>query len=181
MNRQSTWLRYVAHGDVARFLAEGWSVRDDLVGTNHGFYSVLMTFDGQGEPPIMTPDQIQIAAICEARALGNHLSRALEMILLADRSGHPMSNIETAVWWLERAIDTDAPLRAGPSQGGFGSVITMVSTFGLTPLLDTAAFGILRSGVSARELRQTILVLREDLDLRKRRLAQASTDSAVLA
>lgn len=42
--------RYVPHADVQRRMAEGWVVADDLAGTNHGWYSVLMQWQGAGEP-----------------------------------------------------------------------------------------------------------------------------------
>ncbi len=45
-----TWFRYVTHSDVGRWLAKGWTVVDDLTGTNHGHYSVLMKFEGDGDP-----------------------------------------------------------------------------------------------------------------------------------
>lgn len=45
-----TVLRYVAHGDVLLRLAQGWEIADDLYGTNHGHFSVLMIWKGEGEP-----------------------------------------------------------------------------------------------------------------------------------
>lgn len=44
------WLRYVAHADVSRYLAKGWLISDDLKGTSHGAYSVLMVWGGEDEP-----------------------------------------------------------------------------------------------------------------------------------
>ena len=44
------WLRYVPHSQILLYLAKGWSISDDLVGTNHGNWSVLMKWDGEGEP-----------------------------------------------------------------------------------------------------------------------------------
>lgn len=37
-----TEFRYVRHEDVERYKAEGWTVVDDLCGTHHGEYAVLM-------------------------------------------------------------------------------------------------------------------------------------------
>jgi hypothetical protein len=45
-----TWLRYVPHGQVLWHLAKGWTLSDDLMGTNHGAFSVLMVWAGKGEP-----------------------------------------------------------------------------------------------------------------------------------
>lgn len=45
-----TWLRYVPHGDLLRFLAMGWVISDELHGTSHGNYSILMRWEGIGEP-----------------------------------------------------------------------------------------------------------------------------------
>ena len=44
------WLRYVIHAEVEKFLAQGWEVSDDLQGTSHGKYAVLMRWTGEGEP-----------------------------------------------------------------------------------------------------------------------------------
>ena len=44
------WLRMVPHSDLLRRLAEGWVVSDELHGTNHGNYSVLGVWAGEGEP-----------------------------------------------------------------------------------------------------------------------------------
>lgn len=44
------WLRYVPHAQILRFLATGWAISDELHGTNHGEYSVLMIWEGEGEP-----------------------------------------------------------------------------------------------------------------------------------
>lgn len=45
-----SWLRYVPHGEVLVHLARGWTLADDLVGTNHGHFAVLMRWTGEGEP-----------------------------------------------------------------------------------------------------------------------------------
>ena len=45
-----TWLRYVILADVGRYLAEGWTIVDDMVGTHHGNFAVLMKWAGEGEP-----------------------------------------------------------------------------------------------------------------------------------
>lgn len=47
----TTWLRYVVHADIGAWLARGWTIVDDLAGTNHGHFSVLMKFTGDGDPP----------------------------------------------------------------------------------------------------------------------------------
>jgi hypothetical protein len=45
-----TWHRYVRHSDVPSYIAKGWVVTDDLAGTSHGQWSVLMQWEGFGEP-----------------------------------------------------------------------------------------------------------------------------------
>lgn len=50
-----TWLRYVPHGDLLRHLALGWIIRDELHGTNHGHFAVLMIWRGDGPPPNEKP------------------------------------------------------------------------------------------------------------------------------
>jgi len=45
-----TWLKIVPHSEVLYHLATGWVVSDDLSGTPHGFYGVLMAYVGEGEP-----------------------------------------------------------------------------------------------------------------------------------
>ena len=45
-----TWLRFVTHAEIGSFLAKGWTISDDLSGTPHGAYSVLMIWTGEGEP-----------------------------------------------------------------------------------------------------------------------------------
>lgn len=47
-----TYLKYVAHSLVEKHLAAGWVLSDDLSGTTHGQYSVLMQWTGEGEPPL---------------------------------------------------------------------------------------------------------------------------------
>lgn len=37
--------RYVRLADVGRFLAEGWTLRDDMANIHHGAYAVLMIRD----------------------------------------------------------------------------------------------------------------------------------------
>lgn len=44
-----SWHRYARHADVAALEAAGWAVSADL-GPTHGFYAVLMTWTGAGEP-----------------------------------------------------------------------------------------------------------------------------------
>lgn len=44
------FLKYVAHGEMLIHLAGGWEISDDLVGTSHGNYAVLMVWMGEGEP-----------------------------------------------------------------------------------------------------------------------------------
>jgi hypothetical protein len=45
-----TFLKYVVHGELLVHLAGGWAISDDLHGTNHGNYAVLMVWMGEGEP-----------------------------------------------------------------------------------------------------------------------------------
>lgn len=44
-----TWLCYVTFDDVPEYQAKGWKVVSTL-GGNHGHYSVLMQWEGEGEP-----------------------------------------------------------------------------------------------------------------------------------
>lgn len=44
------WLRYVPHGQMLPFLAKGWQISDEMHGTNHGNYSVLMFIESEDEP-----------------------------------------------------------------------------------------------------------------------------------
>lgn len=39
------WLQYVPHAQIVAFLAKGWRISDELHGTNHGHYSVLMCIE----------------------------------------------------------------------------------------------------------------------------------------
>jgi len=45
-----SWFRYVLHRQVAEYEAKGWILADDLAGTSHGNWSVLMKWEGQDEP-----------------------------------------------------------------------------------------------------------------------------------
>lgn len=45
-----SWFRYVRHADVSRREAEGWTLAGDL-GPTHGYWSVLMQWSGEGDPP----------------------------------------------------------------------------------------------------------------------------------
>ncbi len=45
-----TYLKYVRHHEVEAYKAKGWVVSDDLSGTHHHFYSVLMSWNGEGDP-----------------------------------------------------------------------------------------------------------------------------------
>lgn len=44
------WLRYVPHNQILLFLARGWQISDELHGTSHGAYSVLMCIESDTEP-----------------------------------------------------------------------------------------------------------------------------------
>lgn len=46
------FLRYVNHHRIEEYSAKGWVMSDDLGGTPHGQYSVLMMIDAneEGEP-----------------------------------------------------------------------------------------------------------------------------------
>lgn len=46
-----TWLKYVPHSALVLHLAKGWRISDELHFTNHGEYSTLMVWGGEGEPP----------------------------------------------------------------------------------------------------------------------------------
>ena len=45
------WFAYVRHEEVSAREQQGWRVVADL-GPVHGFWSVLMAWTGQGEPPL---------------------------------------------------------------------------------------------------------------------------------
>lgn len=45
-----TWLRFCPHSQMLRFLAKDWILVDELHGTNHGHWSVLLQYSGEGEP-----------------------------------------------------------------------------------------------------------------------------------
>lgn len=45
-----TYLQMVPHDRICEFLAKGWEIADELHGTNHGEYSCLMVWNGEGEP-----------------------------------------------------------------------------------------------------------------------------------
>ena len=45
------WVKYVPHHAVAAHIKLGWVVSDTLAGTNHGHYSIIMSWPHAGEPP----------------------------------------------------------------------------------------------------------------------------------
>lgn len=45
-----TWLRYVPHGELLRYLVAGWVIDDELHFTSHGEHAVLMRWGREGEP-----------------------------------------------------------------------------------------------------------------------------------
>lgn len=45
------WLQYVRHADVESYLAAGWTLEHGLDGTHHSAYSVLLIWEGEGDPP----------------------------------------------------------------------------------------------------------------------------------
>ena len=45
-----TYFRYVPHAQVAAYEAKGWTKTGSLDGTSHGQWSVLMMWEGHGEP-----------------------------------------------------------------------------------------------------------------------------------
>lgn len=45
-----SWFRFVPHSQIVIYLARGWTIDDEMHGTNHGNYSVLMRYEGEGEP-----------------------------------------------------------------------------------------------------------------------------------
>lgn len=44
------WLKYVPHGQIVRHLCSGWKIQDELHGTSHGEYAVLMLWTGGPAP-----------------------------------------------------------------------------------------------------------------------------------
>jgi len=44
-----TWLCYVTFDDVQKYEAKGWKVHS-AIGGNHQHYSILMIWEGEGEP-----------------------------------------------------------------------------------------------------------------------------------
>ena len=44
------WTRYVLHAMRPAYEALGWVLSDDMTGTPHGHYAVLMLWAGDGEP-----------------------------------------------------------------------------------------------------------------------------------
>jgi hypothetical protein len=46
-----SWFRYVPVRSLGQYLAAGWTIADDMAGTHLGYWSVLMTWTGAGEPP----------------------------------------------------------------------------------------------------------------------------------
>ena len=46
----TTFFRYVPHDRVEAMKAQGWTVANDMQGTRHGTYAVLMQWEGTGEP-----------------------------------------------------------------------------------------------------------------------------------
>lgn len=49
------WLRYVPHAKQAAYEAQGWRLvgNGHLAQTTHGFWSVLMRWDGAEAPPAL--------------------------------------------------------------------------------------------------------------------------------
>jgi hypothetical protein len=45
----TVYLRYVTHEDVPAFEAKGWRKHSDMQ-RHHGHYSILMIWEGDGEP-----------------------------------------------------------------------------------------------------------------------------------
>lgn len=45
-----TWLRYCPHNELLIWLCRGWMISDELHGTSHGSYSVLLAYHGE-QPP----------------------------------------------------------------------------------------------------------------------------------
>ena len=45
-----SWMRYVIHDRVAAYEALGWRVVDTMAGSNHGHYSQLLKWAGEGDP-----------------------------------------------------------------------------------------------------------------------------------
>jgi hypothetical protein len=45
-----TWLRYVPHSLRSEYEAKGWVISNEMEDTNHGQWSVLMIYEGEGDP-----------------------------------------------------------------------------------------------------------------------------------
>jgi hypothetical protein len=45
-----SWLKYVTHAQVPAYEAAGWVFAADL-GLPHSFFSILMRWAGEGDPP----------------------------------------------------------------------------------------------------------------------------------
>jgi hypothetical protein len=44
------WLRYVPHSLRSEYEAKGWVISNEMEDTNHGQWSVLMIYEGEGDP-----------------------------------------------------------------------------------------------------------------------------------
>jgi hypothetical protein len=64
-----SWHRYVRLEDIPAFLAVGWEWddRETPLHSPHGFYSVLMTWGGSGEP-VEPADAVMLAVEGEGGA-----------------------------------------------------------------------------------------------------------------
>ena len=51
---EARWFRYVPHGSVGEFEAQGWVISADL-GPPHSHYAVLMEYEGDGKEPRRAP------------------------------------------------------------------------------------------------------------------------------
>lgn len=50
-----SWVCYARFADVPRLTAEGWIVLPTNLGPTHGFWSLLMQWAGEGDPPGTNP------------------------------------------------------------------------------------------------------------------------------
>jgi len=47
-----TWTKFVLHTEVEAYREAGWITAGDLRGTPHGHWSVIMKWNGEGEPVV---------------------------------------------------------------------------------------------------------------------------------
>jgi hypothetical protein len=45
--RPAGMVKYVRHNEIAEHQAAGWAIRNDMRGTHHHYYGVLMIYEGK--------------------------------------------------------------------------------------------------------------------------------------